>query len=77
MTVKLNVRFPCPNCGDKSACLEEVNGDFHAGETYACTGCGGQVVFVALSLEMLANPRHHPVGLPLLPARTLLSRPVS
>ncbi len=56
MAVKLNVRFPCPNCGDKFAVLAGTVGDFHAGETYACTGCGGDVVFVALCLEMLANP---------------------
>ena len=56
MAEKLSIHFPCPNCGDKSACPEEIKGDFHAGETYACSGCGGQVVFVALSLEMLANP---------------------
>ena len=56
MAGNLSIHFPCPNCGDKFAVLEEVKGDFHAGETYACAGCGGQVVFVALSLEMLANP---------------------
>ena len=56
MADKLNIHFPCPNCGDRSAPLAEVVEDFHAGETYACAGCGGEVVFVALSLEMLANP---------------------
>ena len=56
MAGNLKINFPCPNCGDKFALLEEVKGDFHAGETYACAGCGGQVVFVALSLEMMANP---------------------
>ena len=56
MAGKLSIHFPCPNCGDQSACLDEFNGDFHAGKTYTCAGCGGQVVFVALSLEMLANP---------------------
>ena len=56
MVEKMNIHFPCPNCGDKSARLEEFNCDFRAGETYTCGGCGGQVVFVALSMEMLANP---------------------
>ena len=56
MAGKLNIHFPCPNCGDKFAHLEEIKGDFHAGETYACAGCGGPVVFVALSPGMLANP---------------------
>ena len=51
-----NVHFPCPNCGDKFARLEEFKGDFHAGVTYTCAECGGEVVFVALSMEMLANP---------------------
>ena len=54
MAEKLSIHFPCPNCGDKSAVLADTVGDFHAGE--ACAGCGGQVVFVALSLEMLADP---------------------
>ena len=56
MADKLNIQFPCPNCGDRSALLADVVEDFHADETYACAGCGGQVVFVALSLEMLAHP---------------------
>ena len=56
MADKLNIQFPCPNCGDKSALLADVVEDFHAGETYACAGCGGEVVFVALSLEMLSSP---------------------
>ena len=50
------IHFPCPNCGDKSALLTDTVGDFHAGETYTCAGCDGKVVFVALSLEMLAKP---------------------
>ena len=56
MARNLSIHFPCPNCGDKSAVLADTVGDFHAGETYSCAGCGGPVVFVALSMEMLANP---------------------
>ena len=56
MAEKLSIHFPCTKCGDKSALLTDKVGDFHAGETYTCAGCGGQVVFVALGLEMLAHP---------------------
>ena len=56
MAEKRNIHFPCPNCGDKFARLKETGGDFHAGEIYRCAECGGPVVFVALSLEMLADP---------------------
>ena len=56
MAGKLNIHFPCPNCGDKFAVLAGTVGDFHAGDTNACAGCGGEVVFVALSMEMVANP---------------------
>ena len=56
MVEELSIQFPCPNCGDKFAVLADTGGDFHAGETYTCDGCGGEVVFVALSMEMLANP---------------------
>ena len=51
-----NIHFPCPNCGYRSALLADTGGHFHAGETYACAECGGEVVFVALSPEMLADP---------------------
>ena len=56
MAESLSIHFPCPNCGDRFARLEDTGGEFHAGETYTCAGCGGEVVFVALSMEMLANP---------------------
>ena len=51
-----DIQFPCPNCGDATALLADTGGDFHAGETYQCAGCGGPVIFVALSLEMLGRP---------------------
>ncbi len=48
--------FPCPSCGERFAQVEELDGDIHAGETYTCNECGAAVVFVALSMEMLASP---------------------
>ena len=56
MAENLSIHFPCPNCGDRFALLADTGGNFHAGENYTCAGCGGEVVFVALSPEMLANP---------------------
>ena len=76
MAGKQTLYFPCPGCGARFARVEEPDEDIHAGETYTCTECGARVVFVALSMEMLADPRQHPVGLPLLQARTLPVGPV-
>ena len=43
--------FPCPACGEPFAQVEEPDQDLHAGETCHCAGCGGRVVFRALSFE--------------------------
>ena len=48
--------FPCPSCGVRFCQVEEPDEDIHASETYHCSECGAAVVFVALSMEMLADP---------------------
>ena len=76
MAGKQTLYFPCPGCGARFAQVEETDEDIHAGETYTCNECGAAVVFVALSMEMLADPRRHPVELPLLQAQPLPVGPV-
>ena len=56
MADKQTLYFPCPSCGARFAQVEETDEDIHAGETYHCNECGAAVVFVALSMEMLAAP---------------------
>ena len=56
MAGKQTLYFPCPGCGARFAQVEEPDEDIHAGETYTCNECGARVVFVALSMEMLADP---------------------
>ena len=56
MADKQTLYFPCPSCGARFCQVEEPDEDVHASETYHCSECGAAVVFVALSMEMLADP---------------------
>ena len=51
MSENQTLYFPCPACGERFAQVEETGEDIHAGEIYHCAGCGGRVVFRALSFE--------------------------
>ena len=47
---------PAPAAGRGSPRWRKPDEDIHAGETDHCNECGAAVVFVALSMEMLADP---------------------
>lgn len=53
--------FTCPHCGDPSAETIEPETDIHAGATYRCTECGGNVVFEALTTDEYVGTRRVPV----------------
>ena len=48
--------FDCPNCDDPFAETKETEIDVHAGATYHCASCGGEVVFLALNVEQYTHP---------------------
>ena len=56
MTSELTLVFSCPSCHDPFAETKERSIDIHTGATYRCASCGGQVVFLALTVEEYTHP---------------------
>ena len=76
MAVKQTLYFPCPGCGARFAQVEETGEDIHAGETYHLQRVRRGGGLRRPEHGDAGRSRQHPVGLPLLPARTLPVGPV-
>ncbi len=55
------IYFTCPHCDERFAQTEMWEREIHAGETYHCRACGGQIIFHALNMEQHSELVNGPV----------------